>query len=136
MKMSFLTKYYVDKSYIVDKHDPNHDRRRILHTLISKIWWFWTPKRVTRVTRRLPKNTPFYAFFWSRMCTMSYLTGPPGEISWRYIITELPYYMFINIIICSWFRPNKMFSTTNIWFSRCFNNSKWILYGIKRARQL
>ena len=24
------------------------------------------------------KKNPFYAFFWSRMCTLSYLTGPPG----------------------------------------------------------
>ena len=25
-------KYYFDESYIVVKHDPNHDNRRILHT--------------------------------------------------------------------------------------------------------
>ena len=74
MKMSPLNKYYFDESDIVEKHDPNYDKRKILHTLISKIWWFWTPKSVAR---RLPKNKPFYLFFWSRMCTMSYLT-PPG----------------------------------------------------------
>ena len=34
MKMSPLNKYYFDKSYIVDKHDPNHDKRNILHTLL------------------------------------------------------------------------------------------------------
>ena len=74
MKISPLNKYYFDQSYIGNKHDPNHDKRRILHTLISKIWWFWTPKRVTRVTR----NNTFYSFSWLRMCTMSYLTPPPG----------------------------------------------------------
>ena len=34
--MSPLDKYYFDKSDITDKHDPNHDERRILNTLISK----------------------------------------------------------------------------------------------------
>ena len=69
MKISPLNKYYFDKlSDIVDKHDPNHDKRRILHTLISQIWLFFTPKRVMRVTRRLAKNTPFYAFFSGRAC--------------------------------------------------------------------
>ena len=66
MKISPLNmnNYYFDKSYIVDKHDPNHDKRRILHTLMSQIWWFWTPKRVTR---RLPKNTPFTRFYGRAM---------------------------------------------------------------------
>ena len=78
MKMSPLNKYYFDNSYMVDKHDPNHDKRRILHSLISEKRCFCTPKHVTR---RLKKQTPFYAFFWSRMCTLSYLTGPPGTKS-------------------------------------------------------
>ena len=34
MEISPLNKYYFEKSYIVDKHDPNHDKRRIFHTLI------------------------------------------------------------------------------------------------------
>ena len=81
MKISPLNKYYFDKSYIVDKHDPNHGNSRILHTLISKIGWFWTPKRkrVTRVTRHLLTTNPFYLFFWLSMCTMSYLTPPPPQ---------------------------------------------------------
>ena len=56
MKMSLLNMYYFDSSFIVDKHDPNHDKGRILHTLISQIWC------VTRVTRRPAKKTPFYVF--------------------------------------------------------------------------
>ena len=70
MKMSPLNKNYFDNSF-VDKHDPIHDKKRILHTLISKIWWFLTPKRITRHSPH-----PFYIFFWSRMCTLSYLTRP------------------------------------------------------------
>ena len=34
MEISPLNKYYFEKSYIVDKHDPNHDKRTVLHTLI------------------------------------------------------------------------------------------------------
>ena len=70
MKISPLNKNYFDKSYIVDKHDPNHDAIRILHTLISQIWWFWTPKRVTR--RPAPKH-PFLRVF---LVAHVYLTGP------------------------------------------------------------
>ena len=42
--MSLLNKYYFDKSYIVDKHDPNHEKMKkcthpnfYLHSLSGKI---------------------------------------------------------------------------------------------------
>ena len=38
MKILPLNKFYFDKRYIVDKHDPIYDKRRIWHTLISQIW--------------------------------------------------------------------------------------------------
>ena len=63
VQLSPLNKYYFDTNFIIAKHDSNHDKRRILHTLISKIRWFWTPKRVTRDTRRLPKTHPFLRGF-------------------------------------------------------------------------
>ena len=52
-------------------YDPKRDSREIFGTPFSEKWCFCTPKRVTRVTRRFEKNTPFYAFFWTRMCTVS-----------------------------------------------------------------
>ena len=39
----------------------------------------FAPLNTSRASRVvLKKHPPFYVFFWSRMCTLSYLTGPPG----------------------------------------------------------
>ena len=35
MKIAPLNKYYFDKSYIADKHDPNHDKR--VHATIARL---------------------------------------------------------------------------------------------------
>ena len=68
MKISPLNKYNVEKSYIVDKHDPNHDKTKKLHPLI----------------------------FWWRMCTLSYLTAPPPGRKQIYIlhtcVVQIPKY--------------------------------------------
>ena len=37
MKISPLNKYYFNKSYIIDIHDPNHYKEEILNTLAN----FW-----------------------------------------------------------------------------------------------
>ena len=49
-----------------------------------KIGVFDTLYECTRGPRPKLKNTPFNAFFWSRMCAAIYLTGPPGTLTYRF----------------------------------------------------
>ena len=59
MKISPLNKYYFDKSYIVDKHDPNHDKRRN-HALITEKQCF-APLNATYTSFK--KKHPFLRVF-------------------------------------------------------------------------
>ena len=63
MKFSPLNKYYFDKSYIVDKHDPNHDKWRNLHTLISAKTVFLHPKTRHASHASFCKKHPFLRVF-------------------------------------------------------------------------
>ena len=66
MKMSPLNKHCFDLSYILyNKHDRNHNERRILDTSFLKIWWFWTPNHSPSA-----KKIPIYSFLcvsWNEM---------------------------------------------------------------------
>ena len=84
MKISPLNKYYFDKSYIVDKHDPNHDNRRILHTLISKIWWFWT------LNSPSAKKQPFLLVFSVTHVYNVILDWPTGDLATRMSQVQIP----------------------------------------------
>ena len=78
MDISPLNLYYFDKSYIADKHDPNHDKRKNLHTQISKIWWLWTPKCVTRVSHCLQKTQNFLLVYLDMHVYNVILDSPPS----------------------------------------------------------
>ena len=73
--ISPLNKYIFDKRYNTENMTLIATPEKFETPLFLKNGVF-APLNASRVG--FFKNTPFYAFFWSRMCTLSYLTGPPG----------------------------------------------------------
>ena len=49
MKMSPLNKYYFEKSYIVDKHDPNDEEKNLTHANFHKKTVFFAPLNAPRI---------------------------------------------------------------------------------------
>ena len=89
MKISPLNKYYFDKSYIVDKHNPYHDKRKYLHTLISEKQCFCTPKRATCVTCRLKKQKLFTCFSGCACVRSHTWLAPRGAKSfWSWVLVN------------------------------------------------